>query len=61
VDLLPVHVSEAQASKVNRSESRQVTAAVAGTIQVEFSKEHVCVTGSVDGEALRIVLEHLLR
>jgi transposase len=61
VNLLPVHVSETQASKVNRSESQQVTAAVAGTIQVEFSKGHVCVTGSVDGEALRIVLEHLLR
>jgi hypothetical protein len=61
VDLLPVHVNEAQASKVNRSESRQVTAAAAGTIEVKFSKGHVCVTGSVDGEALRIVLEHLLR
>jgi hypothetical protein len=28
---------------------------------VEFPQGHVCVTGSVDGEALRIVLEHLLR
>ena len=61
VRLLPVHVSEAQASKVNRSDRRQVTAAVSGTIQVEFPKGHVCVTGGVDGEALRIVLEHLLR
>ena len=61
VKLLPVHVSEAQASKANRSESRQVAAVVAGTIQVEFPKGHVCVTGSVDGEALRVVLEHLLR
>ena len=61
VKLLPVHVSEAQASKVNRSDRRQVTAAVAGTIQAEFPKGHVCVTGSVDGEVLRIVLEHLLR
>jgi transposase len=61
VELLPVHVSEAQASKVNRSDRRQVTAAVAGTIQVEFPKGHVCVAGSVDGEALRIVLELLLR
>jgi transposase len=57
--LLPVHVSEAQESKVNRSDRRQVAAA--GTIQVEFPKGHVCITGSVDGEALRIVLEHLLR
>ncbi len=61
VRLLPVHVSEAQASKANRSGSRQVTAAVAGTIQVEFPKGHVCVSGSVDIEALRLVLEHLLR
>ena len=61
VKLLPVHVSEAQASKVNRSGSRQITAPVVGTIQVEFPKGHVCVSGSVDGEALRIVLEHLLR
>ena len=61
VKLLPVQVSEAQASKVNRSESRQVSAAVAGTIQVKFPRVQVCVSGSVDGEALRIVLEHLLR
>jgi transposase len=61
VKLLPVHVSEAQASKANRSGSRQVTAAVVGTIQVEFPKGHICVSGSVDGEALRMVLEHLLR
>jgi transposase len=59
VKLLPVHVSEAQVSKVNRSDRRQVTAA--GTIEVKFPKGHVCVAGSVDGEALRIVLEHLLR
>jgi transposase len=61
VKLLPVHVSEAQASKANRSESRQVSAAVEGTIQVEFPKGQVCVTGRVDGEALRVVLEQLLR
>jgi transposase len=61
VKLLPVHVSEAQASKANQSGSRQVTAAVVGTIQVEFPKGHICVSGSVDGEALRMVLEHLLR
>jgi transposase len=61
VKLLPVHVSEAQASKVNRSGSPQITAPVVGTIQVEFPKGHVCVSGRVDGEALRMVLEHLLR
>ena len=61
VKLLPVHVSEAQAGEGHRSSSRQVSAAVAGTIQVEFPKGHICVSGSVDGEALRMVLEHLLR
>jgi transposase len=61
VKLLPVYVREAQASKAYRLGSRQISAAVAGTIQVEFPKGHVCVTGSVDGEALRMVLEHLLR
>jgi transposase len=61
VKLLPVQVSEAQASKANRPGSRPVTAEVAGTIQLEFPQGHICITGSVDGEALRIVLEHLLR
>jgi transposase len=61
VKLLPVHVSEAQEGKASRTERGQITADVAGTIQVEFPKGHVCVSGSVDGEALRIVLEHLLR
>jgi hypothetical protein len=61
VKLLPVHVSGAQAGEAHRPGSRQVTAAVAGTIDVEFPKGHICVSGSVDGEALRLVLEHLLR
>jgi transposase len=61
VKLLPVHVSEVQASKVNRSDRRQVAAPIAGTIQAKFPKGHVCISGSVDGEALRMVLEHLLR
>jgi len=61
VKLLPVHVSEAQEGKASRTERRQVTASAAGAIQVDFPKGHVCISGSVDGEALRIVLEHLLR
>jgi len=61
VKLLPVQASEAQAGEGHRSGSRQVTAVVAGTIQVEFPNGHICVSGSVDGEALRVVLEHLLR
>ena len=61
VDLLPVHVSEVRGGKTYRSGSPALTAAVAGTIQVEFPQGHVCVTGSVDEKVLRIVLEHLLR
>jgi transposase len=61
VKLLPVHVSEAQASQASRTERGQITAGGAGTIQVEFPRGQVCFSGSVDGEALRIVLEHLLR
>src|SRR5260370_8431666 len=38
VKLLPVHVSEAEASKANRSGSRQVTPPAVVTIQVEFPK-----------------------
>jgi transposase len=44
VDLLPVHVSEAQSGTAYRSGSPPMTAAVAGTIQVEFPQGHVCVT-----------------
>src|SRR5215831_6095244 len=61
VKLLPVHVSEVQASKVHRSDRWQVAASIVGTIQAEFTKGHVCISGSVDREALRIVLEQLLR
>jgi transposase len=61
VKLLPVQVSKAQASKASGTERGQVTAGVAGTIQVEFPRGQVCLSGSVDREALRIVLEHLLR
>ena len=38
VKLVPVHVSEAQASKAPRSESWQVTAVAVGTIPVEFPR-----------------------
>lgn len=61
VQLLPVHVSEAQASEAHRWKNQQVTAAAAGTIQVEFPKGQVRITGSIDAESLRVVLECLLR
>ena len=63
VKLLPVHVSEAQASKAHGSGGRQVThrtTTAAGTIHVEFPKGQLRITGRVDAEALRTVLEQLL-
>ena len=69
VKLLPVHVSEALTRKTNRQVRRQAAQAPcdragnasSGTIRVELSKGHVRVTGCVDAEALRTVLEQLLR
>jgi transposase len=64
VSLLPVHVTGARASKANRSVvKRQAThraTEVAGTIHVELPKGHLRITGRVDAEALRAVLEQLL-
>jgi transposase len=69
VKLLPVHVSEALARKTNRPVRRQAAQATcngshstpSGAIQVEFPKGQVCIKGHVDAEALRTVLECLLR
>jgi len=69
VKLLPVHVSEALARKTNgqvRQQAVQATCdracnAISGTIRVELPKGQVRVTGCVDAEALRTVLEQLLR
>jgi len=63
VKLLPVHVSEASVSKANASVRRQAThrtTEAAGAIHVELPKGHLRVTGRVDAEALRAVLEQLL-
>ena len=63
VNLLPVHVREAQASKANRSGRRQAThrtTTAAGTIHVVLPKGHLRIVGGVDVEALRVVLEQLL-
>ena len=61
--LLPVHVSKAQSSKSQRSGRRpaaQQATSSAGAIHVEFPKGCLCITGRVDAEALRVVLEQLL-
>ena len=63
VNLLPVHVTEAWVSRANRSGRGQAgdrTTEAAGTIQVELPKGHLRVTGRVDQETLRAVLEQLL-
>src|SRR5208283_210853 len=63
VNLLPVHVTGTRASKAHRSGRRQAThrtTEIAGTIQVELPKGQLRVTGQVDAEALRAVLEQLL-
>ena len=68
VKLLPVHVSEALARKTNRQVRGQGAQATcdgsrrtrSGTIQVELPKGHLRMTGWVDAEALRVVLEKLL-
>jgi len=63
VNLLPVHVTGTRASKVHRSVKRQAahgTTETAGTIYVELPKGQLRITGRVDAEALRAVLEQLL-
>jgi transposase len=57
VRLLPVHVGEAERSGRQQGTHRT---AVAGTIQVELPKGHLRITGRVDAEAVRVVLEQLL-
>jgi len=68
VKLLPVHVSEALARKTNRQIRRQAAQATcdgsrstpSDAIQVELPKGQLRITGRVDAEALRTVLEELL-
>ncbi len=61
--MLPVHVTGTRVSKVHRAVQRQAahgTAEAAGTIHVELPKGQLRITGRVDAEALRVVLEQLL-
>jgi transposase len=61
--LLPVHVTGAAVRKTNRQGRRQATrrsTVAAGAIHVELPKGHLRITGRVDAEAVRAVLEQLL-
>ncbi len=62
-NLLPVHVTGTRASKAHRSDRRhaaQGSEEAAGAIYVELPKGQLRITGRVDAEALRVVLEQLL-
>jgi transposase len=57
VRLLPVRVGEAEGSGSQQATHRT---SASGTIHVELPKGHLRITGRVDGEAVRVVLEQLL-
>jgi transposase len=62
-NLLPVHVTGTRLSKAHGTGRRRTTqgsAEAAGAIYVELPKGHLRLTGRVDVEALRAVLEQLL-
>jgi transposase-like protein len=58
--LLPVRVVEATSRGAARSRSAQTDRVLSGVIHLEFPKGHLRIAGSVDAEALRVVLEKLL-
>jgi transposase len=62
-NLLPVHVTATQLSKARGTRRRQAAQGMAeagGTIYVELPTGQLRITGRVDAEALRVVLEQLL-
>jgi transposase len=63
VNLLPVRVTGTRVSKAHRTDRRhaaQGNEEAAGAIYVELPKGQLRITGRVDAEALRAVLERLL-
>lgn len=60
VSLLPVRVTEAVAGQVERSSGEPRRRTALGMIQVELPKGQVRISGSIDTESLRVVIECLL-
>jgi transposase len=60
VSLLPVRVRAAPAREAAQSSGEQRRRTALGMIQVELPKGQVRITGSIDTESLRVVLECLL-
>jgi transposase-like protein len=60
VSLLPVRVTEGLAEEATQSSGEQRYRSTLGMIQVELPKGKVRITGRVDSETLRTVLEKLL-
>jgi transposase len=60
VSLLPVHVTEALAQEAVSSSGEAERRTALGMIQVKLPKGQVRITGSIDAESLRVVLECLL-
>jgi len=61
VSLLPVRVTEAPAREAAQSSGEQRRRTALGMIQVELPKGQVRITGSIDAESLRAVIECLVR
>ena len=61
MSLLPVTISDVRVSQAAQATCERPGNAPYGTIDVELVKGHLRVTGGVDAEALRTVLEQLLR
>jgi transposase len=61
MNLLPVRVTEAPTGEAVQSSGEPRRRTALGMIQVELPKGQVRITGSIDAESLRVVLECLLR
>ena len=58
--LLPVAITDLPSSKSGQFGSESSPVAI-GSMEIKLPRAQLRVNGSVDGEALRMVLEHLLR